>query len=97
MSLQDVLNACLKPDNEESDLENDSDGSLNEDSTVEINLPQLIKHFDEEQAVFRDSVFLPPTSPPDTTADCVAAPATTTVSIAPDEVDSIKSLPTITV
>ena len=78
-------------------MENDSDDPLNEDSAVEINLPRLIKTFDEEQAVFRDSVFVPPTSPPDTTADCVAAPATTTVSIAPDEVDSIKSMPTITV
>ena len=73
LSLQDVLNACLESDNERSDLEINSDGSLNENSSEEIKLPQLIKNFDEERAVFRDSVFLPPTSPPPTTEDYVAA------------------------
>ena len=48
LSLQNVLNACLQSDNEESDLEIDS---LNEDSSGEINVPQLIKYFDKEQAV----------------------------------------------
>lgn len=63
----------------------------------EINLSQLIKNFDEEQAVFRDSVFLPPTSPPPTTADCLPAPATTTVCFVPDEADSIRTIPTVRV
>ena len=67
----------MESDNEESDLEIDSDDSLNEDSTEEIKLPQLIKDFDEEQALFRDSVFLPPTSLFPITADFVPAPATT--------------------
>ena len=49
LSLQDVFNACLEPDNEESGLGIDSDDSLNEDSSDEINLLQLIKNFDEEQ------------------------------------------------
>ena len=48
LSLQNVLNACLQSDNEESDLEIDS---LNEDSSGEINVPQLIKYFDKELAV----------------------------------------------
>ena len=61
----------------------------NEESDLEINLPQLIKTCDEEQAVFKDSVFLPPTSSSPTTADCVPAPATTTISFVPDEGDSI--------
>ena len=45
LSLQDVLNACVGSDNEERNLETDSDDSLNEDSSEEINLPQLIKNF----------------------------------------------------
>ena len=49
MSLQDVLDVCLKSDSEEGDLEIDSNDSLNEDSSEVINLPQLIKNFDEEQ------------------------------------------------
>ena len=87
----------MEPENEESDLEIDSDDSLNIGSSEEINLPQLIKAFDEGQAVFRDSVFLPPTSPPPTTADCVPAPATTTVSFVPDEADNIRTIPTVRV
>ena len=79
LSLQDILNACLESDNEESDLKIDSDDSLNKDNSEKINSPQLIKHFDEEQAVLRDSVFLAPKSPPPTTTDCVQAPATTAV------------------
>ena len=34
---------------------------------------------------------------PPTTTDCVAAPATTTVSFIPDEVDNVKTIPTVTV
>lgn len=67
----------MEPENEESDLEIDSDDSLNIGSSEEINLPQLIKAFDEEQAVFRDSVFLPPTLLPPTLTDCAPTPATT--------------------
>ena len=84
----------MESDNEDSDLKIDSDDSLNEDSYYEINLLQLIKNFDEEQAVFRDSVFLPPTSLPPNTADCVPALALTTVSFDPDETDSISTMPT---
>ena len=69
---------------------------MNEDSSEEINLPQLIKNFDEEQAVLRDSVFLPPTSSQPTTADCTPALATTAVSFLPDEADSIRTIPTVT-
>ena len=95
--MQDVLDACLKSDSEESDLEIDSDDSLNEDSSEAINLPQLIKNFDEEQAVFRNSLFLPPTSLAPTTADCVPAPATTAVSFIPDEAGSVRTIPTVMV
>ena len=69
LSLQDVLNAYLESDDKESDMEIDSDNSLSGDNSKEINLSQLIKNFDEKQAVFRDSAFLPATSPPPTTAD----------------------------
>ena len=78
-------------------LEIDSDDSLNEDSSEEISLPQVIKRIDEEQVVFRDLMFLPPTSSPPTTADCVPAPARTTVSFVPDESGSIRTIPTVTV
>ena len=69
LSPQDVLNACWESDNEESDPEIDSGNFLNDDSSEEINLPQLINNFDEEQALFRDSVSLLQTSPLPTTAD----------------------------
>ena len=82
LSLENVLNACLESDNEESDLEIDSKDSLNEDSSKEINLPQLIKNFDEEKAVLIDSVFLTPTLLLHA-ADCIPAPATTTFFFVP--------------
>ena len=91
------MNACLESYNEESDLEIDSSDALNEDSSKEINLSHLIKSFNEEQAVFKDSVFLSQTSLLPTTADCLPDPATTTVSIVPDEVDSITTISTVTV
>ena len=78
-------------------LEIDSDDSLNEDSSEEISLPQIIKRIEEEKVVFRDLVFLPPRSSLPTTADCVPAPARTTVSFAPDESGSIRTVPTVTV
>ena len=56
-----------------------------------------MRNFDQEQSVFRDSVFLPPTSPLPTTADCVTAAGTTTISFVPDEVHSISAIPAITV
>ena len=56
-----------------------------------------MENFDVKQAVFRDSVFLPPTSLLPTTADCIPAPATTTVSLAPDEAYSVRTIPTVTV
>ena len=49
-----------KKKKKESDLEIDFDDSLIEDSSEEICLPQIIKNFDEEQAVFRDSMSLLP-------------------------------------
>ena len=82
LSLQD---ACQESDNEESYLKIDSDDSLNEHSSEKINLPELIKNFDEEQAVFRNSVFLPPTLP------------TTEISFVPDEADSVSTISTVTV
>ena len=94
LSLQD---ACQESDNEESYLKIDSDDSLNEHSSEKINLPELIKNFDEEQAVFRNSVFLPPTLPTPTTAYCVLAPATTEISFVPDEADSVSTISTVTV
>ena len=59
LSLQDFLNAFLWSDNEENDLEINSDNSFNEDCSEKINLLQLIKKFDDEQAVFKDVMFLP--------------------------------------
>ena len=59
--------------------------SLNENSSDEINFPQLIKSFDEKQTVLKESVFL---SPP-TIGDCVPDPATAIVSFLSDEADSI--------
>ena len=69
-------------------LEIDSDDSLNEDSSEEISL---------EEVVFRDLVFLPPRSSLPTTAECVPAPARTTVSFAPDESGSIRTIPAVAV
>ena len=37
----------MESDNEENDLEIDPDDSLNKDSSEELNLPQLIKNFNE--------------------------------------------------
>ena len=42
-------------------------------------------------------MFLPPTLLLPTTADCVPGPAATTVSFVPDEADSMRTIPTVTV
>ena len=97
LSLQDVLNACLESDNEGSDLGVDSNDSLNEDSSEKINLLQLTLSFDEKQAVFKHSVFLPPMQLPPNKADCVPDPATATVSFVRDEADSIRTTHTVIV